>query len=50
LLSDGTFQRDDGIEVAEAGDHTWVGVIICRYVNSLEGGDRTTLGGGDAFL
>ena len=50
LFGDTTVQNGGCIQVCEGGCWRWVGQVIGRDVDSLNGGDGTFVGGGDTFL
>src|SRR5690554_768334 len=49
-LGDGARQYHGGVQVREGGRRRRVGQVIRGHVDSLHGGDRAGLGGGDALL
>src|ERR1044071_865100 len=49
-FGDGSFQHDGRVQVGERRGGGRVGQVVGGHVHRLEGGDRTFLGGGDAFL
>lgn len=49
-LSNTTRQDSGGVQVGEGGSGSRVSQVVSRHVDSLDGGDRSLLGGGDTLL
>lgn len=43
-------EYSSGVQVSEGGSRSRISQVVSRYIDSLDRGDRSLLGGGNSFL